>query len=138
MSTIKPRSSEKPAAEVIVLENLRNWRHHFEDDPLDPEVFRKGLLTLSEIGESALVQAIKYGRKVEQIYESQNDIRAKLEGVQGKLDTTISRFESSKSVQDNENQSVADELRDVKEMVRALVDHFGIKLPGSTVRDPNS
>ncbi len=138
MSTTRPRSSEKASAEVIVLENLRNWRQQFDDNPLDPEVIRKGMLTLSDIGESALIQAVKYGKRVDAIYESQNEISAKLGSVQGKLDTAISRFEGSKSVQDNENESVAAELREVKEMVRAIIDHFGIKVHRSGPEGSNS
>lgn len=138
MSTTRPRSGEKTNAEVIVLENLRNWRQQFDENPLDPEVIRKGMLTLSDIGESALIQAVKYGRKVEEIHRAQNEISAQLGSVQGKLDTAISRFEGSKSVQDNENESVAAELKQVKEMVRAIIDHFGIRVPSAGPEGANS
>lgn len=136
MGTNRPRSSERVSSEVVALENLRNWRSQFEDNPLDPEVIQKGLLTLSDIGESALMQAVKYGRKVEEIHESQKNVQGQLELVQNKLDTTISRFESSSSVQNRESESVAEELRglqqglqEVKDMSRAIVDHFEIKVP---------
>ena len=136
MGTYKPGTSEKVSSEVVALENLRAWRAKFEEDPLDPEVIKNGLLTLSDIGESALMQAVKYGRKVEEIHESQQKVQGQLELVQNKLDTTISRFEGSASVQNRESETVADELRglqqglqEVKDMSRAIVDHFEIKVP---------
>lgn len=136
MGTNRTRSSERVASEVVVLENLRNWRTQFNENPLDPEVIRNGLLTLSDIGESALVQAVKYGRKVEEIHESQQEVQSQLELVQGKLDTAISRFEGSSTVQGRESESVAEELKGLQtglqranEMVKAIVDHFGIEVP---------
>jgi hypothetical protein len=136
MGINRPRSKERVSSEVVALENLRNWRQQFTDNPLDPEVIQKGLLTLSDIGESALMQAVKYGRKVEEIHESQKKVRDQLELVQAKLDTTISRFESSSTVHENENESVAEELKglqlglqEVKDMSRAIVNHFGIEVP---------
>jgi hypothetical protein len=130
------RSSERVSSDVVALENLRNWRQQFSDNPLDPEVIQKGLLTLSDIGESALMQAVKYGRKVEEIHESQQEVRSQLELVQGKLDTAISRFEGSSSVQGRESESVAEELKglqtglqEANDMVKAIVDHFGIEVP---------
>jgi hypothetical protein len=133
---MSPRSKEKASSEVVALENLRQWRSQFEDNPLDPEVIQKGLLTLTDIGESALMQAVRYGRKVEEIHESQQKVQGQLELVQNKLDTTISRFESSSSVQNRESETVAGELRglqqglqEVKDMSRAIVDHFEIKVP---------
>ena len=110
MGTNRPRSSERVSSEVVALANLRNWRQQFTDNPLDPEVIQKGLLTLSDIGESALEQAVRYGRKVEEIHESQQEVQSQLELVQGKLDTAISRFEGSSSVQGRESESVAEEL----------------------------
>lgn len=136
MGTNRMRSSERVSSDVVALENLRNWRQQFSDNPLDPEVIQKGLLTLSDIGESALMQAVKYGRKVEEIHESQQEVRSQLELVQGKLDTAISRFEGSSSVQGRESESVAEELKglqtglqEANDMVKAIVDHFGIEVP---------
>jgi len=52
------------------------------------------------------------------------------------LDTTISRFEGSSSVQGRESESIAEEMRglqqglqEVKDMSRAIVDHFNIEVP---------
>jgi len=136
MGTNRMRTSERVSSDVVALENLRNWRQQFADNPLDPEVIQKGLLTLSYIGESALMQAVKYGRKVEEIHESQQEVRSQLELVQGKLDTAISRFEGSSSVQGRESESVAEELKglqtglqEANNMVKAIVDHFGIEVP---------
>lgn len=130
------RSSERVASEVIVLANLREWRDRFNENPLDPEVITQGLMTLSEIGESALVQAVKYGKKVEEVHESQQQVKDQLELVQGKLDTAISRFEGSSAVYESESNSVAEELKglhrgvqEVKDMSQALLDHFSIKVP---------
>jgi hypothetical protein len=138
MGSNRSRSSEKMSSDVVALENLRQWRAQFENDPLDPEIIKKGLLTLTDIGESALMQAVKYGRKVEDIHASQQQVHGKLELVQAKLDTTISRLESSTSVQGRESESVADELRllkqglqEVKIMSRAIIDHFKIVIPNA-------
>jgi len=136
MGMNRSRSSENVSSEVVALENLRSWKAQFEDNPLNPDVVRKGLLTLSDIGESALMQAVKYGRKVEEIHESQQKVQGQLELVQAKLDTTISRFEGSSSVQGRESESIAEEMRglqqglqEVKDMSRAIVDHFNIEVP---------
>jgi hypothetical protein len=136
MGMNRPRFRGNAASEVVALENLRSWRAQFETNPLDPDVIQKGLLTLSDIGESALMQAVKYGRKVEEIHESQQKVQGQLEVVQVKLDTTISRFEGSSSVQGRESESIAEEMRglqqglqEVKDMSRAIVDHFNIEVP---------
>jgi hypothetical protein len=132
-------SSGKVVPEVIVLASLREWRDKFNQNPLDPEVITQGMITLSEIGESALIQAIKYGRKVEEVHESQLEVHGTLELVQVKLDTAISRFEGASSVHDHESESVAIELKglrkeiqEVRGMSQSLLDHFGIqtKSPG--------
>jgi hypothetical protein len=134
MDVNQSRSSERIASEVV-LSNLREWRERFIENPLDPEVIEQGMMTLSEIGESALVQAVRYGTKVEEVHESQQQIHGQLEIVQAKLDTAISRFESSASVHDSESESVADELRglhtglkEVRVMAQALLDHFQITI----------
>lgn len=139
MGSNQSRSSERIASEVVVLANLREWRDRFNENPLDPEVIQQGLITLSEIGESALVQAVKYGKKVEEVHESQQQVRDQLELVQGKLDTAISRFEGSAAVHESESNSVAEELKglqrgvqEVKDMSQALLDHFSIKVPSKT------
>jgi hypothetical protein len=136
MGTNQSRSSERVASEVIVLANLREWRDRFNKNPLDPEVITQGLRTLSEIGESALVQAVKYGKKVEAVHESQQQVKDQLALVQDKLNTTISRFEGSSAVHESESNSVAKELKElhrgvqeVKDMSQALLDHFSIKVP---------
>lgn len=143
MGTNRPRSSERVSSEVVALENLRNWRSQFEDNPLDPEVIQKGLLTLSDIGESALMQAVKYGRKVEEIHESQKNVQGQLELVQNKLDTTISKFESSTSVQNSESETVATQLRELKggvdelhEMTTAIISHLNIPVPARKPKSP--
>jgi hypothetical protein len=131
------RSNDKAVSEVTVLANLREWRNRFNDNPLDPEVITEGLLTLSEIGESALVQAVRYGLKVEEVLESQSGVHETLDLIHGKLDTAISRFEGASSVHEHENESVAVELKrldkgmqEVKNMAQAIIDHFGIRIPG--------
>jgi hypothetical protein len=139
MGVNQSRSSEQIQSEVVVLENLREWRDRFNENPLDPETITQGLLTLSDIGESALVQAVRYGRKVEEVHESQQQVQEQLNIVQVKLDTAISRFEGSAAVHENESNSVASELkclhacvRELREMSQALLDHFDIKLPTKT------
>lgn len=139
MGANQPRSSERVQSEVVVLSSLREWRHRFNENPLDPDTIAQGLLTLSEIGESALIQAVRYGRKVEEVHESQQQVQEQLDIVQGKLDTAISRFEGSAAVHESESNSVADELRglhtsvqEVREMSQALLNHFNIKIPSKT------
>lgn len=136
MGANQSRSSEQAASEVVVLANLREWRHRFNENPLDPKVITEGMMTLSEIGESALVQAVKYGQKVEEVHESQQQVKDQLDQVQGKLNTAISRFEGSSAVHENESNSVAEELKrlnrgvqEVKDMSQALLDHFSIRVP---------
>lgn len=135
MSANQSKSSEKVAAEVIILESIREWRRKFDENPLDPEVITQGLITLSEIGESALVQAVKYGHKVDEVHDSQHKVHEQLGMVRDKLDTAISRFEGSSKVYENESSSVALELKglhrgmqEVKDMSQALLDHFNIKI----------
>lgn len=139
MSANQSRSSEQVASEVVVLADLREWKDRFNKNPLDSEAITQGMLTLSEIGESALVQAAKNGKKVEEIHESQQQIRNQLELVQGKLNTAISRFEGSLAVHEGESNSVAEELKrlqrgvqEVKDMSQALLDHFSIKVPNNS------
>jgi hypothetical protein len=139
MGANQSRSSDRVASEVVVLANLREWRERFNENPLDPEAITQGLVTLSEIGESALVQAVRYGQKVEEVHESQQQVKGQLEIVQGKLDTVISKFESSSAVRDNESESVAEELKglhrgvqEVRDMSQALLDHFSITLPNKS------
>lgn len=139
MGSNQSRSSESVASEVVILANLREWRERFNQNPLDTEVITQGLVTLSEIGESALVQAVRYGQKVEEVHESQKQVKGQLELVRGKLDTAISRFEGAAAVHESESNSVADELKrlqrgmqEVKDMSQALLDHFDIKLPCKT------
>jgi hypothetical protein len=133
MGTNQSRSSER-VSEVVILANLREWRERFNENPLDPKVITHGLITLSEIGESALVQAVRYGQKVEEVHESQQQVKDQLEIVQSKLDTAISRFEGSTAVHENESNSVAEELKELKSAVKevqgmsqAILDHFNIK-----------
>lgn len=139
MDANQPRSSEKVQSEVVVLSGLREWRHRFNENPLDPETITQGLVTLSEIGESALVQAVRYGRKVEEVHESQQQVQEQLGIVQVKLDTAISRFEGSAAVHESESNFLAKELKclhasvqEVREMSQALLNHFNIKLPTKT------
>ena len=133
------RNSDRVGAEVVVLASLREWRKRFDENPLDAEVITQGLITLSEIGESALIQAVRYGQKVEEVHESQQQVQGQLEIVRDKLDTAISRFEGSARVHENESESVAEELkglqvsvREVRDMSAALLEHFNIKLPINT------
>ena len=134
MGASQSRSSERVTSEAVALASLREWREQFNENPLDAKVITNGLLTLSEIGESALIQAVKYGQKVEKVHESQQQVKERLEIIQGKLDTVISKFESSSAVRDNESESVAEELKvlhqdvkEVRDMSQAILDHFSIK-----------
>jgi hypothetical protein len=134
MSGNHTKSSEQVIPEVIVLANLREWRDKFNQNPLDSEVIAQGMVTLSEIGESALIQAVRYGIKVEEVHESQQEVHEKLELIQSKLDTAILRFEGTALVYEHESESVATELKGLQEgvqevrgMLQALLDHFGIQ-----------
>jgi len=139
MGANQSRSSEIAGAEVVILANLREWRKKFDESPLDAEAITQGLITLSEIGESALVQAVRYGQKVEEVHESQQQVQDQLGLIRDRLNTAISRFEGTAAVQESESNSVAVELKclhlgvqEVKAMSQALLDHFNIKIHTET------
>lgn len=139
MDESMPRNGGKRlGSELATLEILRNWRQKLTDNPLDPETIQSGLLMLSDIGESALIHAVRYGKKVEEVHESQEQVKGRLQVVQEQISTVISKFESATSVQNNESETVATQLRELKggvdelhEMTTAIITHLNISVPAN-------
>jgi len=119
---------------------LRVLRQRLSVGPLDPKEVHEGFIVLSEVGETALEQAIRNGTKLDSIHEHEHEGKAVLDLVRDQVSVIASKVEITTRFMDKMDSDMCEgfrlfkteikELRheviELKTLVVSLTKHFGI------------
>lgn len=126
---------------------LRVLRQRLTGGPLDPKEVHEGFIVLSEVGGTALEQAIRNGNKLDSIHEHSHEGKAVLDLVRDQVSVIASKVEVTSRFMEridndmcegfrlfkNEVKELRHEVIELKSLVVSLTRHFGIG-PDTTKR----